>query len=403
MNDFLNSFVTYYRNAPFNTFTFWAFPLITFGVIWLSVVITPKLYRKRGKLTNLFVINRIWIVSALVVAGILISIICFWWAKNIFAKNHLQLALLISLFVAMLVPILAMLNLRGYFSQANIKEIVEQPKTINQLNNAVAVSKKAYNKNKLFYFLPIIGFAFLLFYINKGTNLISIIFDNSESMQQTSGTDALTETFNTLDKNNEIIFATIEGYTSADLPPVLKTNLQDIMAVTKSSKLKAGNIVAYNNPYDAISGLNQISNQCLGSPICEVIWKTYLSIAESKANQKYEKRILILITDGVDNAVTNTVAIGKFFFDDEKFTEMFPPDNVFLIDYSNGNSNALIQRFQNAGCDIYPAENSKQAYLDALDNALQSFKNNGSLIVWTIVIFGVLTLLGIIIQPKKII
>jgi len=148
---------------------------------------------------------------------------------------------------------------------------------------------------------------------------------------------------------------------------------------------------------------NQISNQCYGSPICEAIWKTYLFINETKPNETYDKKLLIVITDGADNLLAESLSIGKFFFDDETFAEHFPADNVFVIDYSNGQSNPFMQRASSAGCDIYPAENNKQAYLDALDNALQSFKNNWFLIYWTVIIFSVFTIIALLIQPKKIV
>ena len=112
---------------------------------------------------------------------------------------------------------------------------------------------------------------------------------------------------------------------------------------------------------------------------------------------------MVVITDGLDNILGESVKTGRFFFDDNGFAEYFPTDKVFVIDYSNGQSNPLFQRFQNAGCDIYNVDNNKQAYIDALDNALQSFKNNWFLIYWTILIFSIMTIIGLLIQPKKII
>ena len=110
---------------------------------------------------------------------------------------------------------------------------------------------------------------------------------------------------------------------------------------------------------------------------------------------------MIVITDGMDD-LKESLSVGKFFYNDLGFAEFFPPENVFIIDFSNGMQSPLIQRFQSSGCDIYPADNNKQAYLDALDNALQSFKNNWFLVYWTIFIFSFFTLVGLLIQTKKI-
>jgi len=153
---------------------------------------------------------------------------------------------------------------------------------------------------------------------------------------------------------------------------------------------------------EAKQGLSQASNPCFGSPICESIWKTYLFIKETKTNQLYKNKLLIVITDGKDN-IDESLKSSKFFFDDKGFIDLFPPENVFVIDYSIDTSSTFIQRCQNAGCDIYPASNNKQAYLDALDNALQSFKNNWYLIYWTILVYFLFTIVGLLIQPKKIV
>jgi len=403
MNDFIKSFGTYSKEAQFDAISFWAFPICTIAFIWLLTTAGLKIFTKRKKLKTVFVANRAWIISSLIVGCILIGLICFWWSKNYFAQTPLQLSLLISFTITMLIPVLCLLNLRSYYTQEGIKEITDQPKTVNQLDATITFAKRVFRKNKLYFLIPTIGFLFLLFYLNKGTNLISLVYDNSESMQQTTAIDALSETFEKLQENNEIILTTLEGYQETDKPPVAKTTLKEIMAVNKSSNLKGGNVVAFLNPGDARNGLTQISNQCYGSPICESIWKTYLYIMETKSNQTYANKLMIVVTDGNDNLLAESLASGKFFFDDKNFGEYFPSDKVFIIDYSNGKSNPFMQRSENARCDIYPAENNKQAYLDALDNALQSFKNNWFLIYWTIVIFLLFTIVGLLIQPKKII
>ncbi len=402
MNEFIKSFSTYCKEAEFGSIMFWVFPLGTFLFIWLLTILTVRFYKVK-KLKTVFAINRAWILSSLIVALILIGGICLGWSKNFFAQHPYHLSLLISLTIALLIPVFSLVHLRRYYSPEGIKEITDQPKTANQLDSVITLLKKAFIANKVFFIIPAFGFIFLFFYFYKGTNLISVVYDNSESMQQTNAIDAMSETFANLDQNNEITLTTIEGYQQGDVPPVAKTTMNEIMGIKKSSSCKAGNVVAFTNPNDARNGLTQISNQCYGSPICEAIWKTYLYIKETKPNQTYDKKLLIVVTDGADNLLAESLSSGKFFFDDERFTEYFPAENVFIIDYSNGISNPFMQRASNAGCDIYPAENNKQAYLDALDNALQSFKNNWFLIYWTIIIFTVLTIIALLIPPKKIV
>jgi hypothetical protein len=205
-----------------------------------------------------------------------------------------------------------------------------------------------------------------------------------------------------LEENNEIVLTTLNG---PNYQPNVnaKKSITELMQTTSSSNLNAGNITAFQNPAEAKNALFQITGFECCSPICESIWKNYLFIKETKSTQTYSNRLLIIISDGDDNYMNESLKSGQFFFDDQNFTEYFPPENVFIIDYSNGTPTPFMQRFQNAGCDIYPAENNKQAYLDALDNALQSFKNNWHLIHWAIVIFSTMAIIGLFIQPKKII
>jgi len=230
--------------------------------------------------------------------------------------------------------------------------------------------------------------------------LITLVYDNSYSMQETTALDALSETFSGLESNNEIVLTTLEEGTNTGA--VAKKNLKDIMRASKSSDLKGGNVVSFLNPEEAKNGLNGIS-QSDDSPICEAIWKTYLAVQETKANQIYDKKLLIIITDGADN-IDATLASGEFLFDDEKFSKFYPSENTFVIDYSNGVSASFLERCKTAKCDVYTAENGdKQAYLDALDNALKPFKNNWFLIYWTAAIFSLLTIIALMIHPPKIV
>jgi hypothetical protein len=374
MIEFFRNLSTYIRETEFGSLTFWIFPICSLFLTWALTTVGLKVLSKGGRLQTVFYIKRAWIISSTITSFILITLICIWWSKNFFAKHPFQLSLLISLTITMSIPLLALLNLKAYFTQDRIKEITAQPKTLHQLDETIAYTKKSFRKNKVFLIIPVFAFLFLFLYFNKGTNLISLVYDNSGSMIQKSAIDALYETFDNLQDNNEIILTTLEGFSSPD-DPAGKTTMKELMLVNNPSALKGGNVVSFNNPQDAKNGLIQIENKCFGSPICESIWKTFLFINETRSSVVYKNKLLVVITDGQDN-IDASLNSGQFFFDNESFNGYFQPENTFIIDYSSGTTSALIQRFQNSGCDIYPSENNKQAYLDALDNALQSFKNN---------------------------
>lgn len=406
MNNFFNSFGSYYREVQVGSFAFWAFPIGTVLLIWLLAIIGPKIFSKRKRLKTVFIVNRAWIIGSLVVAAIIIGVICYMWTKNLFAEYHHQLPLLISLIIAVLIPVVSMLNLRSYYTSDKVKEITEQPKTPNQLTKAITDTKRAFVANKVYFLIPIAGFLFLLLYFYKGSNLISVVFDNSGSMTQTDAITALEETFDNLEANNEIVLTTLNGsnYKNVNEPGGgnAQKSITELMKVRKSGNLFAGNVTAFQNPGEAKLAASQIAGFDCCSPICESIWKTHLFINETKSNETYRHKLLIVITDGEDNYINESLKSGKFLFEDESFGNSFPPENVFIIDYSGSGSSNFMQKFSNAGCDVYAAENNKQSYLDALDNALQSFKNNWYLIYWTILIYAVFTIIALLIQPKKI-
>jgi len=402
MTEFAESFSTYCQEAEFHAT--WAFPVCTLIFIWALTTVGVKIFAKRGKLKTVFVINRAWIVSSLIMACILIVAICFGWLSDFFAQRPWQLSLLISLTLAMLIPTVSLIRLRKYYSPEEIKVITDQPKTEHQLNLTVGLTKKAFAENKLYFLIPLSAFSLLFLHsYNFSTNLITLVYDNSPSMEATTALDALSETFSNLEPNNEIVLTTLEGYSEAD-SEVVKTNLKDIMQAGKSSDLKGGSVVLFLNPEEAKNGLNK-NSKSIASPICEAIWKTYLAVQETKANQTYRKKVLIIITDGKDY-IDPSLASGKFLFDDEKFFEFYLPENTFVIDYSSPNEAraSFLQRCKKADCNVYTAENGdKQAYLDALDNALQSLKRNWFLIYWTASIFSLLAIIALMIHPPKIV
>lgn len=401
MEELVKIFGEYIKKAEFSSLIFWIYPICTFLAIWVLTTIGLKIIPKgKSKHTTVFRIHKFWIVVSLFVATIIIALLCFWWATNYFAYNPVQLSLLISLFIALLVPIIVFWMLRGYFTNDDIKEISQQPKTPIQQEEIITTSKKSYQKIKLYYFALLLGFLLLLFALNSGKNLISIVFDNSGSMESKNSIEALSETFDNLGKNNEIVLTTLEGLGANSLGG--KNTINEILAVKNYSQLQAGNVVYFTDPISAKSGLNQITNQVWGSPICESIWKSYLYVKSNLSNNSYKNKVLIIITDGDDN-VGNSIQSSKFFFDDEEFANYYTSDKTFIIDYSDGVTNPLLQKFQEVGCETFNVTNTKQDYIDALDATLNAFKNNWYLIVWVVIITSILSIIALLIEPKKIV
>ncbi len=405
MQGFFKALGEYIKIADFSSFEFWIYPIVTILAIWLLTIIALKIIPKgKDKLKTVFRIHKFWIINSLIIATIIIGLLCFWWATNYFRENPIQLSLLISLFISLIIPIIIFSILRKFFTNNDIKEITQQPKTPSQQEKIITETKKSYRKIRFFYLLLLIGFLFLLFSLNTGKNLISIVFDNSASMQNANNIedakDALLKTFDKLGKNNEIILTTLEGLGKNSTGG--KNTINEILEVKDYSQLQAGNVIHYTDPISAKNGLNHITNQVWGSPIYESIWKTYLFAKNNLENESYKNKALIIITDGEDNIKDSIPSSSKFFFDDEGFASYYSPEKTFIIEYSGGATNPFLQKFQDEHCEIFPAT-TKEDYLMAIETALYSFSKDWNLIFWTITITVILSIIAFLIEPKKII
>ncbi len=383
---------------------FWSvlMPIISLSVIWLLTFLGLKLFVKAGRLRMVFMIHRTLIVSSLLVAMVLVAVICYGWVKNIFAASHLQLAFIISLILSLIVPIVSLIRLRGYWEKSKVNEITHQPVSAIQAQNDIPFINKAFNHTKIWYCLPFLGFLFLLSSLNGGKNLISIVYDNSKSMDESNAISALTQTFEKLDNNNEIIFTNLNNRNS-DLSNC-KTNIKDILSINQSNRIKVGSCIPYSTPEEAKQNFQSTLTEAEGSPICEVIWKMWLVTKENdKANSGYKNKLLIVITDGDDLLVKEDLKHNsKFLFDDSGFAECYAPENTHVVDYSTDGNNLVVGKFRDYGATVYPAVTSVDDFLSALDNALASFQRNIYLIIWTIIICTLGTIIGLAITPKKI-
>jgi len=375
-------------------------PLATLAAIWLLQRIL-MLFTGKGRLKTVFLVHRAVIISSLIVASVLAAMICYGWSKNVFAVNKAELAFIISLFIAFSVSTASFVILRNYYEKDSVNEIIDQPISAVQARNNIPFINKAFNKIKLWYLLLPVGFLFLLFSLNTGKNLISIVFDNSPSMNLNAATNALTKTFDKLNENNEIIFTNLNNKIT-DSEGMKKFN--DILSIKQSKNIKIGSNHAYNTPKEANQNFQSTILEAEGSPICEVIWKMWLFTKETKINNNYKNKLLIVITDGDENwtEMNSLQRSNKFFYEDTEFAEYYAPEDTHIVDYSADGNGVVIKKFEENGAMIYPAVTSVDDYLSALDDALLSFQNNIYLIVWTIAICVIFTLIGLSITPKKI-
>ena len=163
MDDLFRNFGVYLKNAEFESFEFWLIPIGTVLIIWFFTVVGPKIFTSRKKIKTIFVVHNVAIFASILVAAILIGLICYFWSINYFSQNPIQLSLLISLFIALFIPIISFISLRTFFTIDNLNKIAHQAKTKNQFDKTITETRKVFGKNKLSYLILIPGFLFLLF------------------------------------------------------------------------------------------------------------------------------------------------------------------------------------------------------------------------------------------------
>ena len=403
---FFEQFGIYCKYSNIDTILFWVILLGTPLFIWLLTTIVLKLPLKKEKFKTIFRVHRAWFISSCVAATVVISIICYFWSKNIFSRLHYELALLIALVVSMLIPIISIFSLNRYYSRDGIKEITAQPKSEAELNKrTIPLINKAFHQNKIWLVITLFGFLFLFFSINKGINLISIVFDNSDSMSSTNAVEALTETFDKLPANNEIIFTTLNGLPENGTG--VKSSAKEIMQAKKSSDLKAGLVTLFNTPQEAKNGFVSILNSgdiVYGSPICEALWKMWLTTKETKQNTEFKNKLLIMITDGNDNCIKDLKQNDRLFYTNEEFTDFYSPERTYILDFSedDNTANNIIAQFQNEGCDVTNAVINKYDYLSALENALGEFQKEFYLIAWLLSFYVLFSIIILLTTPKRI-
>ncbi|MBE5322025.1 VWA domain-containing protein [Pedobacter sp. MR2016-19] len=397
MDALLYSLSDYWSNAKFSEILFWVFPFSTFLGIYVLTLILCKLFPVSSPVLTVFSIYRAWIIASMCASLIIVSLISVWWAINFFSSNPWQMSLLLSLILSLSSAAIALLSLKTRFKKNRSNEILEIPATLGKREANFLYVGKRFRKLKIYWLLPLSGFLFLLAGLTKGQNLISIIYDNSASMVQTNAQSALAETFAKLDVRNQITLTTLEGLDAPD-DPQAKTSVTQLINMTDPSALKAGKVMFFENPRAAEEGLAQISNACMGSPILESVWKTFLYT--SKDRETFDNKIMIVITDGLDN-MDEKLLTGPFVFEFEEFQNAYPPDKLFVINYGQEGQSNLIKKFELAGCEVTVAGNNKQNYLEALDNALGSFKSDLNILYWTLLTVLIFSVAGIMINPPN--
>lgn len=304
----------YWYNGLDTTWTFYV-PLIMLGIFVLSSFFI-YLFRQRSDKTE--IIKALSSVYFGGIATIILTLIVTIWLMHFttfFGKFFCQMGFLIGFLIVLVLTIVT------YY------KICQHGKTHNSyaLGFSVTGSEKLekYQKFKrycwiLWFWSLLLALPFAILSIpNKSKHLISIVLDNSGSMNDNlkQCTNALEAALLATHKNADYVFTTID-YTKDNsvLDRAVKEALQkdktlvqfvssyfDEFVNQKSSWAFSTNTVVYNNILSLFNSFSQMGIAESGSPVYEGIWHNYLESRNLAQVGGYESKKMIVITDGVDN------------------------------------------------------------------------------------------------------
>jgi len=232
---------------------------------------------------------------------------------------------------------------------------------------------------------------------NKSKHLISIVLDNSGSMDANlkQCTRALETALLPTRKNADYVFTTID-YTQNNtiLDNSVEEALKDNKTISqfvmqyfddfvnqKTHRRLATNTVVYNDALSLFNSFAQIGIAESGSPVYEGIWQNYLMSRELSRSSNYVSKKMIVITDGEDNLYlllnrdnlsTSHKLLRKDIFQQKGKVGETAYDfynSISTINYGDYSDDLLFKDCENSINATYDGQNT-QSYFDAFRSIL---------------------------------
>jgi cytochrome b561 len=390
---------------------YWLYlPMVIFAIWALAILLRIAIKKSKYPFKTVYTIHRRIAISSALLATVFVLLMIYWWSSQYYDTHPVRLVHLFSFFLLLLVPVISLLVLRGYYRKEQLRDIAELAKTSDQQKKIGDATRKGFNKVKLWGLFVVIGFLGLTLWGFKAEkNLVSILLDNSPSMEEAirNGKIALGNTFKKLNPGTNVVLTTFTMQKATSLP-----TYDDILAFSKFNVVTVSNF--FESPAAALDALNAVDIEGnVGSPISQGIWENYQFVQHSCPVKDYKNVVLLIITDGIDNISQSLNQSNSFFCQQPPFNELYPAENIRVIDvkdnFENGNSNSntqsgalgTIRFFEKASKCGYDIQSGKELedYGQAVEDALKDFKKDWWLIIWVGAIYLVYLLSLIIITP----
>lgn len=396
---YLNDGIT---NPTFSDYGIIGLVIIAVGIL---VIVILKYQEGHKDLGRLFQIYRIGIISAYCVAVVFIAYCINLWNQGLYKTSVAELWDLLALVAILVIPIYCFSALRNNYTRETINNVIGHPLTPTLQANALKLARRQFARLKWYVLIPALGFLMLLL-VQEPYNLISIVLDNSASMETPleNGKQALSETFSDLNEKTHIIITTFED---SENMTAYKTTLASMRGMSKSERLKGLSHFESSNEaaIDYMSSIQTLKQQTSNSPVCEAILQNHLFAQEQivESDVTYEGIVGVIVTDGGENYITDGENEIKQLFCNSGFFEATFQE-LFFIDINkyegDDSSGKLFQAIMDCDYDILPG-GELNSYVDSLGEIFQDIKKDWYFIYWLAIIYILLGVVAILIQPKK--
>jgi hypothetical protein len=415
MNNFLTQVIDAFKSYIHGSRWDFEFFIYIFGsiivIFLLSLFILTVFIKKQDPLKHrLFKILRIGFISSCISLFAIFSVLSIFIVTGSYYAKPLQFSHILSVIIVCIVLTSLLVFFASHFRTSQLVKITLLPVTrFDEVQKREKLSK-SFNRMKLWYLFPLLGFLFLLLIYFQPKNLISIVIDNSDTMMETANKgeskyetarDALANTLRNVSYFNHFVITSIDrSVTKHDYPTIIST--------TDYGKLR-GISQHFDNTSSAISYINSIP---LGgdSPITEIIFNNLLYIQKNLPVESYANCYLLIITDCRENGCLSDIRNSRNYLCNEvKFNNLFSGDQVTLIDlednftnksYINNPDLILMQRIIDCGFSIEDGS-ELDTYRDSLKGVLERFFFDWYIIIWVVFFYLINGIIIFSIRPKN--
>lgn len=406
----IEDFRLYLQNSRLDDPYFWVFPAGTVLLVLLLAYLITNQASKKVFFTRTTYIYLAFVWAGAVAGAIAAGVGLYYWIAGLYADQPLQVSHLLSMVLGLAAVIWSVMLFANQQTHERVRNLIAQPCTHHERTHNVFVLRNTFERLKIVaWLLPLAAaLALLPVFRSDHNKLLCVVIDNSFSMGSSNpsgmvplqvGKDALARTVRSLDVKTDFVLGYFDNRAARQSAPGL--------AGSQSPSGLSGTVLIYDQDKSAASG--QIQNIPVGengSPICETVWKTYLVAKDAHQTRNYDRRFIVIITDGLENGITGS--LDGLFCDQPEFEAFFPANQVKIVkleeitypNFPNESSEIFMTKIRQCGYAELDGA-SLTSYNESIDEVMAEVKNDFSFPIWVLIIYLIYALILLFQTPKQ--